>query len=616
MNQLSSIIVSSLRWTRLTSTSYAPPPHQHSISHCRFASSIPTKHKHYDVVIAGGGAVGSVLARLLLDDSIGSAIGNITHNRRRPLKIALLEQRSSPPPLDSLIQQNGKQQSPTPHPRAYALSPTSLSYLGSNVLKSLIRSNRCGVYNSMQVWEHDGPAQLHFVGEDLVGAVNDGRLVDLDRYINSDEEQKKTTNNNARKGRRPWLGALVEDAPLVSSLWDELKNDDRIDLLDNVQIKSINAPSTSQMGNVEPPPPVKLSFTQSTTKDKNEDAETCTSTNLLVAADGANSLVRRTVGTFPMMTSSYGQKAVTCTVELESSMAKTAFQRFLPHGPIALLPVWNSQAETGNESSQSKDDPTYANVVWSTTPSEANHLLSLSPSEFTTTLNKHLCQGPNVNPSLLPNDSNIPSIPFVSTIAKEVDSLLRTANTALTMGTWTEAPTRNYFRMPPKSIGVVSPILGFDLNMSHVTASSGGYTSPRVALVGDAAHTMHPMAGQGLNLGMGDVNSLAMLIKEAVDSGMDVGGTSLFLDRYNQERMIKGSAIVGGVHGLREIFGCSGSVPGSVADGTYDSGMGSSGGLQSLIGYSRSLGMNVVNGLPLVRRALAEVAAGATPKGI
>ena len=97
---------------------------------------------------------------------------------------------------------------------------------------------------------------------------------------------------------------------------------------------------------------------------------------------------------------------------------------------------------------------------------------------------------------------------------------------------------------------------------------------------------------------------------------MDVGGTSLFLDRYNQERMVKGSAIVGGVHGLHEIFGYSGNLPGSVADGTYDSGMGSSGGLQSLIGYSRSLGMNVVNGLPLVRRALAEVAAGATPKGI
>jgi hypothetical protein len=115
---------------------------------------------------------------------------------------------------------------------------------------------------------------------------------------------------------------------------------------------------------------------------------------------------------------------------------------------------------------------------------------------------------------------------------------------------------------------------------------------------------------------MGDVNALANLIKEAVDSGMDVGGTDLFLDRYNDDRMLKGWGMVGGVHGLHEVFGYSGSVPESVADfNEYQRG-GSVGGIQSLLGYSRSLGMNVVNGIGPVRRALAEVAAGATPKGI
>ena len=149
------------------------------------------------------------------------------------------------------------------------------------------------------------------------------------------------------------MGAVVEDSPLVSSLWDELKNDDRIDLLDNVQIKSINAPSPSTMGNIEPPPPVNLSITQSS---NNNDEDECKvlSTNVLVAADGANSLVRRTVGTFPMTTRSYGRKAVTCTVELESSMAHTAFQRFLPHGPIALLPVWNSQDDNNKKERRMK----------------------------------------------------------------------------------------------------------------------------------------------------------------------------------------------------------------------------------------------------------------------
>jgi ubiquinone biosynthesis monooxygenase Coq6 len=477
----------------------------------------------------------------------------------------------------------------------------------------------------MQVWEHDGPAQLHFTGEDLSNAIEDGRLVDLGEFVNSEKEEEegmttttKTTKKSSRK--RPWLGAVIEDAPLVSSLWDELRDDDRIDLLDNVQIKTIRAPSLGEMGNVIPPPPIQLSYTRSKEIGAGE-CMTTISSDLLVAADGANSQVRSLVGTFPMMKYPYDKKAVTCTVEVESSMTHTAYQRFLSHGPIALLPVWNGH-------SMSKDSPTYANVVWSTTTSEANYLLSLSPSEFISALNLHLRQGPNVNPSLLPdsNASNQPSsVPALfSTIAKEVDSLLRTTNTALTMGTWTESPSRNYFRMPPKSIRVVGSIFGFDLSMSHVMMTSslsssstggtygGGYTSPRVALVGDAAHTMHPMAGQGLNLGMGDVALLSNLIKESIDSGMDVGGTSLFLDRYNRERMVNGMSVVGGVHSLHEIFGVSGTAPGSMADGTYDAGKGNAGSLRSLVGYSRSLGMNVVNGLPFVRRMLAEIAAGAT----
>ncbi|KAL7456870.1 hypothetical protein ACHAWC_008360 [Mediolabrus comicus] len=647
------------RGGRVCSSSFCSP-HQY----CRtLASSVASNSKHYDVIIAGGGAVGSVLARLLLNDSESLSLSN---RRRRPLRVALLEQRACPPSLESITtssqdnSNNSGSKTLTPNARAYALSPTSLSYLGSSVLQHLQNSNRLGIYDSMQIWEHDGPAQLHFTGEDLDAAVKSGRLVDLHRFIESNEqqrqgqstarhssrpwlgavvedaplvtgedldaavksgrlvdlhrfiesnEQQRQGQSTARHSSRPWLGAVVEDAPLVSAVWDELRKDERIDLIDNVQITSISAPSQSAMGNIEPPPPVEMLCTkQAANKNEGSKEEEYTlSADLLVAADGANSFVRRTLGSsFPMITHSYDRKAVTCTVELDirkGDMAKTAFQRFLPHGPIALLPVWNSLSEMNY-----MDSPIYANVVWSTTPSEANHLLSLSHSDFITTLNHHLCQGPNVNASLLSNKQAIPNIPIIGTLAKEMDSLLRTANTALTMGTWTESPSRNYFRMPPRSARVVGPIIGFDLKLSHVKQ---GYTAPRVALVGDAAHTVHPMAGQGLNLGMGDVYSLSELIKEAVDSGMDVGGTGLFLDRYNQERMVKGWGIVGGVHGLHELFRCSGVPPGRDSNESTPHVGKAVGAVESIVGLGRSIGMNVVNGLGPMRRAFAEAAAGA-----
>ncbi len=578
--------------------------------------------------------MGSVLARLLLDDNIGSAGYNAdtgkNSSRRRPLRVALVEARPSPPSLNDLIAQNNSQaarptssssrtqsSSSPPDPRAYALSPTSLSYLGPRILQSLLQQNRIGIYDHMQVWEHDGPAQLHFVGEDLCNAIQDGRLVDLNAMIHGSHDAE-TDDDNGRNWKNknatitsPWLGAVIEDAPLVSSLWDELRLDTRIDFIDNAQITSIDAPSPQEVGNAVPPPPVQCSFIRQTSNDEyknnedravkpEDDAAVCTITsNLLVAADGANSFVRRTIGNFPMTTHSYGRKAVTCTVQLEYGLRHTAYQRFLPHGPIALLPVRNGNNDDDGRGG-GDDAPVYANVVWSTTPTHANRLLALSPSEFVSTLNHHLRQGPTVNPSILPKNNMIASnIPLASTLVHELDSLLRTANSAITMGTWTESPSRNHFRLPPKSIDVVSPIMGFDLTMSHV--SDYTYAS-RVALVGDAAHTMHPMAGQGLNLGLDDVSSLAKLIKEAIDCGMDVGGTSLFLDRYNTERLVKGWGILGGVHGLHETFGCS-----------RDRTSAQSDLLQDLLGYSRSLGMNLVNGLPIVRQTLAEVAAGATP---
>ena len=63
--------------------------------------------------------------------------------------------------------------------------------------------------------------------------------------------------------------------------------------------------------------------------------------------------------------------------------------------------------------------------------------------------------------------------------------------------------------------------------MSHADT----YVAPRVALVGDAAHTIHPLAGQGLNMGQSDVAALVEALEKGIDRGMDIGST-LVLENY------------------------------------------------------------------------------------
>ena len=55
--------------------------------------------------------------------------------------------------------------------------------------------------------------------------------------------------------------------------------------------------------------------------------------------------------------------------------------------------------------------------------------------------------------------------------------------------------------------------------------------TPRVVLAGDSAHSLHPMAGQGLKLSLGDVDLLADLVEEAVETGGDLGDASFLLER-------------------------------------------------------------------------------------
>lgn len=79
------------------------------------------------------------------------------------------------------------------------------------------------------------------------------------------------------------------------------------------------------------------------------------------------------------------------------------------------------------------------------------------------------------------------------------------------------------------------------------------YTDTRLALVGDAAHGVHPIAGQGLNLGFRDVEVLAALVIEAVTAGADPGATALLAD-YQRQRRPDNLAMLVGMDALDRLF--------------------------------------------------------------
>ena len=84
----------------------------------------------------------------------------------------------------------------------------------------------------------------------------------------------------------------------------------------------------------------------------------------------------------------------------------------------------------------------------------------------------------------------------------------------------------------------------FPLQMSHALR----YVGRRVALVGDAAHAVHPLAGQGLNLGLADCALLADAVENAVLTGGDVGGAAV-LRQYEGPAQASNGVMMAGLHG-------------------------------------------------------------------
>ena len=89
----------------------------------------------------------------------------------------------------------------------------------------------------------------------------------------------------------------------------------------------------------------------------------------------------------------------------------------------------------------------------------------------------------------------------------------------------------------------------FPLRLGHTTQ----YTGMRLALIGDAAHSIHPLAGQGVNLGLGDMSALADVLIAARERGVDLGD-ELVLRRYERARKADNVAMLAAMDGFKRVF--------------------------------------------------------------
>src|SRR5262245_15162705 len=312
-------------------------------------------------------------------------------------------------------------------PRVYALSRASQQLLAHVGVWSQIAETRASPYRRMRVWE----------GADAYAA----SALDFD---------------SAEIGERD-LGHIGEDRLPRTVRADRLTATREAQLVIGAEIESVEASSNEVV--------VAL-------KDGGNLHGA-----VLLAADGSDSTVRGLLD-LPVTGHRYEQTAVVTHVTSARDHQNTAWQRFLPGGPLALLPLADGRSS----------------IVWSLPTADAERLLAASDAEFLAELG---------------------------------------AASAGVVGELTACSKR----------------VGFPLQALHALK----YTAPRVALLGDAAHTVHPLAGQGMNLGILDAASIVAVIEDALVAGEDIGDLKV-LRRYERERKGDNLAMLAAFDGLNRLF--------------------------------------------------------------
>jgi 2-octaprenyl-6-methoxyphenol hydroxylase len=137
------------------------------------------------------------------------------------------------------------------------------------------------------------------------------------------------------------------------------------------------------------------------------------------------------------------------------------------------------------------------------------------------------------------------------------------------------------------AIELAAPRLSYPLTFHH----AGRIVDDRLALIGDAAHGMHPIAGQGLNLGLRDVGALVEVLTEGIRLGLEPGDAQM-LARYERWRGLDSLMVMAATDGINRLFGLPGRLPSA----------------------ARRIGMGTVQRVPALKRFFMDEARGVSGK--
>lgn len=256
--------------------------------------------------------------------------------------------------------------------------------------------------------------------------------------------------------------------------------------------------------------------------------------HLLIGSDGFNSIVRKK-STLRYFEEPLGESAIVGTVKMEVNQDtednSITFQRFLPEDGtvIGLLPITS----------------THSSFVISTSKAKAHLMMSLDDQEFVEAMNAILsCESPvsrrypKVLKSLVEQVDNIlskvlPSPESGLTTLPEVQSLVPNSRASFPLFFGTTAPSL-----------IGSPI---------------GSKNNKIVVIGDSCHRIPPLAGQGLNLGIGDAVQLSECLREGLERGDDIFQDSQSLESclqaFEMKRQAKLLPMMAAVASMQTVFG-------------------------------------------------------------